>query len=160
MFHSYWDDADDPDHDIEHYGVKGMKWGVRKKARSTGKALKKKLREEVTGKKSRPSLPGASKDYARTAKLSRRKMWQLSNNELREMKTRMELENYVSSNSKYQSTGRKIIDGLKNQSANIITSTLVATGTAVATGLIAQRYPEFAQYIPKPGGGGGKKKKK
>lgn len=22
--------VDDPDHDIEHYGVKGMKWGVRK----------------------------------------------------------------------------------------------------------------------------------
>lgn len=27
-FSSYW--VDDPDHDIEHYGVKGMKWGVRK----------------------------------------------------------------------------------------------------------------------------------
>ena len=27
-FSSYW--VDDTDHDIEHYGVKGMKWGVRK----------------------------------------------------------------------------------------------------------------------------------
>lgn len=27
-FSSYW--IDDPHHDIKHYGVKGMKWGVRK----------------------------------------------------------------------------------------------------------------------------------
>lgn len=40
MFHSYWDDADDPDHDIEHYGIKGMKWGVRKKRRAEAKAGK------------------------------------------------------------------------------------------------------------------------
>lgn len=40
MFHSYWDDADDPDHDIEHYGVKGVKWGVRKKRRAEAKAGK------------------------------------------------------------------------------------------------------------------------
>lgn len=34
-FSSYW--VDDPDHDIEHYGVKGMKWGVRKKRQTSTK---------------------------------------------------------------------------------------------------------------------------
>lgn len=30
-FSSYW--VDDPDRDLEHYGVKGMNWGVRREAK-------------------------------------------------------------------------------------------------------------------------------
>ena len=41
-FSSYW--VDDPDHDIEHYGVKGMKWGVRK---SEYKSMSRKDRKQA-----------------------------------------------------------------------------------------------------------------
>ena len=154
---SYWADPVDSASDISHYGVKGMKWGVRKKSKRVGKAVKKRLREELTGYKVRDPKPNASRDYARTVKLSRKKMYQLSNKEITELNTRYNLEKQYKENRKYDSVARRIINGVKNQSTTIITSTIVGVGTAVATGLIAQRNPELAQYIPKPGG---KKKKK
>lgn len=44
-FSSYW--IDDPDHDIEHYGVKGMKWGVRKSEyRSMPREQRKQVRKD------------------------------------------------------------------------------------------------------------------
>lgn len=44
-FSSYW--IDDPDHDIEHYGVKGMKWGVRKSEyKSMSRAQRKQVRKD------------------------------------------------------------------------------------------------------------------
>mgnify|MGYP000462360948 CR=1 FL=1 len=157
MIISYWADPVDSASDISHYGVKGMKWGVRKNSKRVGKAVKKRLREELTGHKVRDPKPNASRDYARTVKLSRKKMYQLSNKEITELNTRYNLEKQYKENRKYDSVARRIINGVKNQSTTIITSTIVGVGTAVATGLIAQRNPELAQYIPKPGG---KKKKK
>lgn len=41
-FSSYW--VDDPDHDIEHYGVKGMKWGVRRAERRRSKHIERERR--------------------------------------------------------------------------------------------------------------------
>lgn len=155
-YNSYWVERED-DSDISHFGVKGMKWGIRKKSKRVGKTVKKRLREELTGRKVRDPKPNASRDYARTVKLSRKKMYQLSNKEITELNTRYNLEKQYQENRKYDSVARRIINGVKNQSTTIITSTIVGVGTAVATGLIAQRNPELAQYIPKPGG---KKKKK
>ena len=37
---SYCDDPLDPKNDIEHFGVKGMKWGVRKQKRTLYKSLR------------------------------------------------------------------------------------------------------------------------
>lgn len=52
-FSSYW--TDDPDHDIAHYGVKGMKWGVRKSEyRTMSRAQRKQVRKDYkTAKKYR-----------------------------------------------------------------------------------------------------------
>lgn len=56
---------------LEHYGVKGMKWGVRKK---------RKVSREV------------SKDYSEAKKLSKKRPSELSNEQLRQLNKRLQLE--------------------------------------------------------------------
>jgi hypothetical protein len=65
---------------IEHYGVKGMKWGVRKNR---------------TGR----TPPKASADHNRTRKLMQKKTSQLTNNQLKDINNRLNLEqNYARMN--------------------------------------------------------------
>ena len=75
MIDSYWVIPETED-DIEHFGVKGMKWGVRKKRKSSR----------------RPDRKNASDDYRRSAELSRKPMHELSNKELQDLNYRYNLE--------------------------------------------------------------------
>lgn len=67
------------DNELYHYGVKGMKWGVRKSRSSSGKK--------------RSKTYGWSKDAKRANNLKRKSVHQMTNAELKELNKRMELEN-------------------------------------------------------------------
>ena len=62
---------------LEHSGKKGMKWGIR----NSVKRLKNRIKN-----------PHYSKDYKQTKNLRRKSSKYLSNNQLRELNKRMELE--------------------------------------------------------------------
>lgn len=62
---------------LEHSGKKGMKWGIR---------------NSVNRFKNRIKNPHYSKDYKQTKNLRRKSSKYLSNNQLRELNKRMELE--------------------------------------------------------------------
>lgn len=79
-----------PDY-LMHYGVPGMKWGQRKSKVTSGKTRKH-------GKSS------YSKDYSETASLRKKSYKQLSNEELKKLNKRMNLE------SEYRRLNPKGID--------------------------------------------------
>lgn len=62
---------------LEHSGKKGMKWGIRNSV--------KRLKNQIKN-------PHYSKDYKQTKNLRRKSSKYLSNNQLRELNKRMELE--------------------------------------------------------------------
>lgn len=67
------------DNELYHYGVKGMKWGVRKSRSSSGKK--------------RGKTYGWSKDAKRANAIKKKSVKQMSNAELQALNKRMELEN-------------------------------------------------------------------
>lgn len=69
--------------EVKHYGIKGMKWGVRRKEGADGR---------VVGGSKRP----ASSDHTEAQALRKKKVSELSNAELRRLNDRMNLEqNYA-----------------------------------------------------------------
>lgn len=62
---------------LEHSGKKGMKWGIRNSVKRLNNRIKN---------------PHYSKDYKQTKNLRRKSSKYLSNNQLRELNKRMELE--------------------------------------------------------------------
>ena len=91
-----------PDY-LMHYGVPGMKWGQRKSKVTSGKTRKH-------GKSS------YSKDYSETASLRKKSYKQLSNEELRKVNKRMNLE------SEYRRLNPKGIDRGKKIAKNLVTT--------------------------------------
>lgn len=82
-----------------HYGVPGMKWGVRK-------ARKKNYISKAVNKR-RSSY---SQDYKDTAKLRKKNYKQLSNSELKSLNKRLELEsNYKRLNPKGIEKGKRMV---------------------------------------------------
>lgn len=75
-----------PDY-LMHHGVKGMKWGIRKKAVSSGKKIKFKV-----SSLNKKRISSYSKDYQETRTLRRKSSKKLSNQELKTLNKRMELE--------------------------------------------------------------------
>ena len=106
--------------ELMHYGILGMKWGVRRnRKQSSSSSSSKKKSSRV------------SDDYAEYQKLKSRKPSSLSNSELKKLNERMNLEqNYRRLNP---STIRK---GLG-----------IATVTATTLGTIANLYNNYSQVV-------------
>lgn len=67
-FDSYWIDRED-DSDVSHFGVKGMKWGVRRKeARAAATAVDKAIKKKYKDVKAKHQLGMASDAQLRAAK--------------------------------------------------------------------------------------------
>lgn len=81
--------------ELYHYGVPGMKWGVRK-SRQNNKSVSRKSKK--------------SEDYLRSKQLKKKKLSEMSNAELKELNNRMQLESqYKNLKRQNISTGQKFI---------------------------------------------------
>lgn len=103
-----------------HYGILGMKWGVRKDRKSSGKRKKAK----------RTKVDTRSADYKKTSKNRRRKASDLSDEELKKTIERMRLEQqYNELTAKDVSAGRKFatktIERLANMTIDRVYQTYV-----------------------------------
>jgi hypothetical protein len=95
---------------LEHYGIKGMQWGVRRKRGSSGRV---------------------SSDYSTSRKLTKKKTSQLSNEELTKLKSRLKLEAEVARLSPTAGAKGKRLFG---RALNVYESALIG---AVAGGVAA-----------------------
>ena len=117
MLDSYWVIPETED-DIEHFGVKGMKWGVRKKRKYSG----------------RPDRKNASDDYRRSVELSRKPMHELSNKELQDLNYRYNLERqYAQYTKKPLTRGQKFAQKAGKIALVTLSAVAVAGGVAYAT---------------------------
>lgn len=86
---------------LAHFGVKGMRWGVRRDGSSTGKRSKSK------------SDSSESKDSKRSSKLRKKKASEMSNDELKELTRRLQLEKQLRDltpqTNRYQQ-GKKVVN--------------------------------------------------
>ena len=117
MIDSYWVVPETED-DIEHFGVKGMKWGVRKRRKSSG----------------RPDRKNASNDYRRSAELSRKPLHELSNKELQDLNYRYNLERqYAQYTKKPLTRGQKFARKAGKVAVGTLSAVAIAGGAAFAT---------------------------
>ena len=102
---------------LYHYGILGMRWGK---------------------KKNRDSTP-PSEDYSKAKALKKKKITSLSNEELRTLNNRLQLERqYKDLTKQDMSLGKKIVkESIENVAKetikNIIKSSVTATGKALLT---------------------------
>lgn len=108
---------------IAHYGVKGMKWGVRKQrptssGKRKGKTNAQRIYERITKKKESPAKP-------KPAVSSRKKRAsEMSDEELRSVINRMQMERtYAQLTSKEVSKGRKFVNDVLYNSAKATATT-------------------------------------
>lgn len=103
----------DSDSDIMHFGVLGMKWGVRKKKNSVSRKEQKKRANKKT-----------SRDYNEVEFLRKRKVKSLSNAQLKKAIARMQLEQQYKQlsekdKSKLRKIGEKFVNDLMTSSTQI-----------------------------------------
>ena len=125
--------------ELTHHGVKGMKWGIRKRQYSSGNSSKRKK----SSKRSLLSMFKRNKKTSDTQSSSRKtqqeqtkkkvNISELSDDELKKMVTRMQLEqNYRQLNPKQTTIGERIvkamsdgaISGLQNATQNTVSTFL------------------------------------
>jgi len=145
---------------FEHFGIKGMKWGVRRNRRQLQAARGKKDWEETPSGLDRPR-PRGSADWRSKEELRRRPISELSNAELNKVRIRLEAErNYKNAMALYakenQTRGEKFIDWAKETSLDV--------GKEVGKDLVKKAATAFINSQLKKRGynvqiGGDKKKK-
>jgi len=109
---------------LQHYGVKGMKWGVRRNRPTSPVTTQSVVNAGLRGKTKVKAKGGvahpATQDAIKAAELKRKHQKSgpaaLSNNELRDLATRMQLEQQVKVlNAQSKSSGKKFVkDTLKD----------------------------------------------
>lgn len=83
---------------LQHHGIKGQKWGVRRYRNEDGTLT-------PAGKKRAKTLS----DSARVKKIRKKKITQMSNEELRDANNRLQLERQYKDLTKKKSIGKKIV---------------------------------------------------
>lgn len=144
---------------FEHFGIKGMKWGVRRNRRQLQAARGKKNWEEKPSGPDRPR-PRGSEDWRSKEALIRRPMSELSNAELDKVRIRLDAErNYKNAMALYakenQTRGEKFIGWAKETSLDVGKELGKDLMKKVATEFINSQLNRRGYNIPV----GGKKKK-
>lgn len=107
-----------------HAGIKGMRWGVRRYQNADGSLTD-------AGRK-RYNKKAQSEDHIRAKALKKKKLSQLSNEELRELNTRMQLETqYKDLKKKDISAGKKFVRDVAYESAKKTASKYASRGAEV-----------------------------
>jgi hypothetical protein len=108
------------DNFLEHFGVKGMKWGIRKDRKGSGKKTAEQTAKTLTNKelKKRVDRMNLEKQYASLAKKSE-----------------------VSSKSK----GKKIVDEVLADYGGRVVRGLTKKGAEATVTYVAEKAPELAQ---------------
>ena len=109
--------------ELYHFGVKGMKWGIRKDRKRS-----------VSTRRSKSD----SKDYSETRDLLRKSPNKLSNSELRKINERLNLEQqYVNLTTIQKQKGNRFVDKVRGQMtktlANDVSKQLLDVGKIVVT---------------------------
>ena len=109
---------------ISHYGVKGMRWGVRKErtvvttSRPDQGLLRRQTKIKVKGGEAHNATEDAVKAAVQQQKLKRSGAAALSNHELRELSTRLRLEeevNALTSKKGKRFVRRQIAEGARSE---------------------------------------------
>lgn len=145
---------------FEHFGIKGMKWGVRRNRRQLQAARGKKNWEEKPSGPDRPR-PRGSEDWRSKEVLLRRPISELSNAELDKVRTRLDAErNYKNAMALYakenRTRGEKFVDWAKETSLDVGKDIGKDLMKKVATEFINSQLNRRGYNIP---AGAGKKKK-
>jgi len=119
---------DDVDTFLEHFGVRGMRWGVRKKAASGDGSVDAPAR----GKQRSEDARTAGKNLQRSKKQG---VGSLSNQELKSLNERMNLEaNYKQLNAKQKNGARKFAEDIALQLAKETTKELAKSAIKSGAG--------------------------
>ena len=130
------------ENELHHHGVKGMKWGVRKDAPSSGsrsstKTKKPTARDVVVKDKARKIAASVSPEHLEAKRIAAKKPSEMTNAELVKVTNRMRLEkNYDKLTYKEKSDGRKIVERLAIVAAPMIV-------TQGASSLLKKYAPEL-----------------
>lgn len=123
--------------ELYHFGVKGMKWGIRHDKERSGSS------------RSRKKKRVASEDYTRSRDIMKKKPYEMSNRELQEANKRLQLENNYKNN--YNDIGKKIVDRFEQTSiqkiADMAAGAIVAYGVAKGGSLLKQYGPTLLNNL-------------
>ncbi len=120
---------------LEHYGIKGMRWGVRRQsptavatvsASKVPHGKKRKTKIQVTGGENHPAHSDALKVAEAQVKMRRSGTAALSNQELREVANRMQLEQQVRQLT--TSGGKKFVTGILRSEGQQTSQKLIRKG--------------------------------
>lgn len=115
--------------ELYHYGVLGMKWGVRRNRPKAKNLLSRKKKEKVDKR---------SEDSKNVAQIRKKKVNQMSNQELKEVNKRLELETRYTELSNKKITGQRLVQAF------------IATGMTIGTiEIAAKNYKKVGDLLVK-----------
>ena len=115
--------------EIYHYGVPGMKWGVRRSQNALGRIDKRSNKNDW------------SEDATTAAKIKTKKVSQMTNAELRKLNDRKNLEQQYANLTKNSSKGRAAVKAF-----------IAAAGTLTAVSAAVAAYAKYGKKIYKAAG--------
>ena len=115
-------DMNQNNNELKHYGVLGMRWGVRK------------AQYDSAGRK-RPKNLYISKDSKKATNIRKKNVNQMSNQELKDVNKRLQLEREYSNLTHKKSVGEKAVKTF-----------IGVAGTIIAVETAAKTYKRVAEY--------------